>query len=271
MMMLLCCLNTVAENKHALVFGLGKQEDSSWAKINGDKDADYVVAMLKGAGFRDIRVLKNEKATKQNMAQAFIDLAKVCKLGDIVYIHYSGHGQLITDIDGDEAQRWSGKHAQWDESWVPYDAYMTYCAKDRGEKHFTDDEIAGYLSTIKKRIGKKGKIYVAIDSCHSGDATMGTDDEVARGVDAKFNIPRRFGVKQAKTYKEQWVTISACKPFQIAFEQKQPIAGKLTYSLYELGSKIFSMSNAQLQRFLQEYINKHPGRLPQNPVVSGNN
>ena len=28
--------------------------------------------------------------------------------------------------DKDEAMRWTGRHSEWDESWIPYDAYMTY-------------------------------------------------------------------------------------------------------------------------------------------------
>lgn len=268
-MLLLCSLFSVAEGKHALIFGLGRQQDNNWAKINGDKDAIYVRDMLKKCGFRDIRVLTNEKATKQGMAQAFLDLIKVCKKGDIVYIHYSGHGQYMTDLNGDEAERWTGKHAQWDESWIPYDAYMYYSKEDRGEKHFCDDEIAGYLSRIRNRIGSAGNLYVVIDACHSGDATRGDDEECVRGVDKEFIIPRSMNIEQAKPIEERWLTISACKPYQLCFEQKNPTVGKLTYALYLLGNKIFVMSNKQLQTFLDRYMTEHPSRLPQNPVITG--
>ena len=36
---------------------------------------------------------------------------------------------------------------------------------------FTDDEINFYLNAIRKKIGDKGKILVAIDACHSGGTT----------------------------------------------------------------------------------------------------
>lgn len=260
----------VAANKHALIFGLGKQEDPAWTKINGDKDAMLVKEMLYKSGFNDIRVLTNEKATKQRMAQSFLDLTKVCKRGDIVYIHYSGHGQYMTDIDGDEAERWTGRHAQYDEAWIPYDAYMYYGKKDRGEKHFSDDEVANHLTMIRNRIGKSGRIYVVIDACHSGDATMGHYDEPVRGVDVEFTIPRtaaRTAVKHHR--KEQWLTISACKPYQLCFERKNPSAGKLTYAIYLLGDRIFRMSAGQLRTELQDYMNRHPSRLPQTPMVTG--
>lgn len=160
----------------------------------------------------DIATLRNEQATKANMVKAFKQLAARCKQGDIVYIHYSGHGQLMTDLDGDEAMRWTGRHSEWDESWIPYDAYMTYCPQDHGERHFSDDEVAVFLQQIRRRIGSIGQLIVAIDACHSGDATCGDDDECVRGVDIKFNIPRRPGTPSAKPIEEQWLTISACKP-----------------------------------------------------------
>ena len=56
--------------KRALVFGLGQQEDVSWGKINGDKDIDYIVPMLRGAGYSDIVALRNSEATKVAMAEA---------------------------------------------------------------------------------------------------------------------------------------------------------------------------------------------------------
>lgn len=266
---LLCSLSSVAERKHALIFGLGKQEDKNWTKINGDKDAAYVRKMLVGCGFRDIRTLTNERATKQGMAQAFLDLIKVCKKGDIVYIHYSGHGQYMTDLNGDEAERWTGRHSQWDESWIPYDAYMYYSKEDHGEKHFCDDEIAAYLSKIRNRIGSTGSLYVVVDACHSGDATRGDDEECVRGIDKEFVIPRSPNTEQAKPIEERWLTISACKPYQLCFEQKTPVSGKLTYALYLLGDKIFTMSNKQIQSALDKYMAEHPSRLPQNPVVAG--
>ena len=253
----------------ALVFGLGRQADASWAKINGDRDAALVKGMLQRCGFRDIRVLTNAMATKKNMVQAFVNLEKSCRPGDVVYVHYSGHGQYMTDVNGDEAQRWTGRHAQWDESWVPYDAQMLYGAKDRGEKHFCDDEVAKYLSRIRKKIGEKGKLYVVVDACHSGDATCGETDEPVRGVDREFVMPRPQNAKVEAPVKEEWLTVSACKPYQLCFEQKFPVAGKLTYAICLLGKKFFTLTKAQLQAELDAYIQAHPGRLPQNPVVSG--
>ena len=220
-------------------------------------------------GFTDIATLRNEQATKANMVKAFRQLASRCRLGDIVYIHYSGHGQLMTDLDGDEAMRWTGRHSEWDESWIPYDAYMTYCPQDRGERHFSDDEVAQFLQQIRRRIGSKGQLIVAIDACHSGDATCGDDDECVRGVDIKFNIPRQPGTPSAKPIKEQWLTISACKPYQLSSEVKGKRVGKLSYALYTLGKKTMNMSRSTLEKRLADIFSTYESRIRQTPMVTG--
>lgn len=263
--------NANAVGRHALIFGLGKQKDTTWGRINGDKDVNYVEQLLKTMSFTDIRTLKNEKATKAEMVKAFKELAARCKKGDIVYVHYSGHGQLMSDLDGDESKKWQGKnHSNWDESWVPYDAFMHYCKEDRGEKHLSDDEIAVLLAAIRAKIGDKGQMTVVVDACHSGDATCGEMEEGVRGVDVKFVIPSDGSPrKQPTAVEENWLTISACKPFQLAMEMKDLKVGKLTYALFSLGKRAFSMTNEQLEKSLINYMEINKGVLKQTPVVSG--
>lgn len=253
----------------ALVIGLGEYEDTSWAKINGDNDVRYVVKMLEQRGYSDIKNLKNKEATKHGIMTELKNLAKRCESGDCVYIHYSGHGQLMTDLNGDESARWNGWHAQWDESLVPYDAYMTYCPKDRGEKHISDDELAEYLTQIRNAVGSKGEIIVVLDACHSGDATRGELDEVVRGVDSKFSIPKNANAPVANPLPERWLTISACQPYQLCTEIKSKRVGKLTYALYSLGARFFNLGRRDMERYLEDFIKKYEGRLPQTPMVSG--
>ena len=45
---------------------------------------------------------KNTKPTRKNITDAFKNLAKVSEPGDVVFIHFSGHGGKIRDFDGDE-------------------------------------------------------------------------------------------------------------------------------------------------------------------------
>lgn len=254
---------------HALVIGLGQYEDTNWSKINGDNDVSYVVKLLEQCGYTDVKTLKNQNATKNNILSALNNLIGRCNLGDRVYIHYSGHGQLMTDLNGDEATRWDGWHSQWDESIIPYDAYMTYCDKDRGEKHISDDELSYYLTKIRNVVGKKGEIIVVIDACHSGDATMGDMNELIRGVDTKFNIPKVPNAPTVSPLPEQWLTISACQPYQLCTEIKEKRVGKLTFALYSLGRSFFELEKEEMESHLKIFLKKYEGRLPQTPMVSG--
>ena len=250
----------VSVTKRALVIGLGQQEDRSWCKINGDKDVAYVQEILKKAGYKDVSTLINKQATKNRIVAAFKALTSRCQHGDVVYIHFSGHGQQVTDVNGDE---WPDS---LDEAWIPYDAYLTYGEKDKGEKHLIDDEINVLLTGIKNKIGNKGKMLVVVDACHSGDSARGDDDDdgvVTRGVWNEFIIP---GVKKTKSTKapERWLTLSACKDFQLNQEIKDPRVGKLTYALYMSAQKR-EVTFKDIEIFMDQYR----VRLPQTPVLTG--
>lgn len=188
------------QTRRAIVIGIGQQEDKAWGKINGDKDIPYVEEMLKSANFRtsNIKRLMNQQATKAAIVDAFKSLATQSNRGDIVYIHFSGHGQQMKDVNGDEKDG-------LDECWIPYDAYRKPCEKDWGEKHLTDDEVNRYLNVIRDKIGETGKILVVIDACHSGDSTRGEEEEVIRGVEDVFEAIKSFiwGSSSKKTRKRR--------------------------------------------------------------------
>lgn len=251
--------NRAATYKRALVIGLGEQKDRSWAKINGDKDVGYVRQMLSAAGYTDVLTLMNKQATKAAIVSAFKSLASRCRPGDMVYIHFSGHGQQVTDTNGDEILD------NLDESWIPYDAYLAYGPNDHGEKHLLDDEINALLSTIRNKVGKRGKIMVVVDTCHSGDSSRGDDDlgEIVRGASDIFVIPRKAHSKTTMP-KERWLTLSACQDFQLNQELKQPQVGKLTYALFTL-----SKNGRVSMRNIETFMDKHRSRLPQTPVQTG--
>ena len=255
---------TRAESRRALVIGIGQQKDSSWPVIHGDKDVALVTDMLHSHGFTDIRTLVNAAATKEDIVNAFRHLASECSEGDLVYVHFSGHGQWMTDIDGDEPDG-------WDESWIPYDAFKTYCAEDRGERHLCDDEIAVLLGAIRDNVGDSGNIIVVVDACHSGDSTRepqaGKDG--FRGVYEKFIIPGKRG-KKTPRQEERWLTLSACKDYQMNQEHSSG-CGKLTYTLISLQDRLAGLSNADVLVRLDEFMRRKDvrGRYPQTPVMTG--
>ena len=270
---LLLSLSVTSQTKRALVVGLGQQQDKAWNKINGDKDVPIVQGMLKSAGFKSVTTLVNQQATKAGIIGAFKRMAASCKQGDVVYIHYSGHGQQMTDVHNDETDG-------LDECWIPYDAYRKACKTYHGEKHLTDDELNVYLNAIRDKIGAKGKLLVVIDACHSGDGTRGDEDEVVRGVEEVFEAVKSLIIgdndkekvinQKAKQLAERWITLSACKSDQVNIEMKNPAVGKLTYALWmELknGDKI---NNEEFIKRIRKFVNRNTSSRPQQPVLTGN-
>ena len=279
-------LSVTAQTKRALVIGIGEQQDKEWNKINGDKDVPFVQAMLKNAGFKSVTTLVNRKATKVGIVGAFKRMTASCKQGDVVYIHYSGHGQQMTDVHNDERDG-------LDECWIPYDACRKASATYHGEKHLTDDELNVYLNAIRNKIGAKGKLLVVIDACHSGDGTRGDDDDIVRGVEdtlavdslntrglyETFEAIKLFFMgdnskenvinTKAKPLAERWITISACRSDQVNVEMKSPAVGKLTYALWKELKNSDKVNNDEFMRRIRKFVNRNTSSRPQQPEMTG--
>ena len=284
--LLLFSLSVTAQTKRALVIGLGEQQDKAWNKINGDKDVPFVQAMLKNAGFKSVTTLVNRQATKVGIVGAFKRMTASCKYGDVVYIHYSGHGQQMTDVHNDERDG-------LDECWIPYDACRKASATYHGEKHLTDDELNVYLNVIRNKIGARGKLLVVIDACHSGDGTRGDDDEVVRGVEDTLVVDsqnarglyetfemlkslfmgdydkEKIINDKAKPLAERWITISACRSDQVNVEMKSPAVGKLTYALWKELKNSDKVNNDEFMRRIRKFVNRNTSSRPQQPEMTG--
>lgn len=265
LLLMTLCLSSLAGTRRALVIGIGTYEDPAWVRINGDKDVQLVVDMLKLNDFNDITTLTQKEATKSSIVKGFEALTERCAEGDTVYIHFSGHGQRMTDMDGDEEDG-------WDESWIPYDAYRKYCEKDHGERHLCDDEIGVLLMNIRKKIGESGLIAVVVDACHAGDSTRKTvkSGGEVRGVYDNFIIPGKHRVIKRKQQPEKWLTLSSCLDYQL--NQEHPDGhGKLTRVLCSLWPEMRGMDNEALVRMIDAYYQRIDvkGRYPQTPVLTG--
>ena len=252
--------------KRALVIGIGEYPDVDygWHAINGDNDIPLVVDMLQANGFseKNITTLKNEQATFKGITTAIKNLIHKSGEGDVVYIHFSGHGQQITDLDGDEPDG-------FDESWVPYDALQEPTDYYHGERHITDDMLNTWLHQLRKKAGPSGKIVAVSDACHSGTSTRLANDETIRGSYAKFIIHA-----EAKPFSKEksidWISISACSDRecnrQVISEEGNP-CGSLTYALYLLQKELSTLSVTQVLQKLSDKLQPPFVARPQTPKV----
>ncbi len=247
--LLLCAFSLSAKNS-ALLIGIGKYntKNTGWSVIHGNNDVFLLQKKLSTMHFT-IETLVDKNATKANIVSALNRLVATTVAGDIVYIHFSGHGQLIEDVNNDEQE-------DFDQSFVCYDAcfstkYKVGKYKYKGQNHLIDDEIFPLLNQLKQKVGSKGEVIVVFDTCYSGGAdrngkleSSDSDSEVewintTRGTDNEFKLNqtakdflRRIRKPGAYSAKGGRITIiSACESDQRNYECRDRFSGKCYGSL----------------------------------------
>lgn len=213
-----------AATKRALLVGISdygnaKEDPNTWSNISGANDVMLLSPLFCEHGYT-VTSLVDSHATHANITSALMGLAKESKKGDIVYIHFSMHGQPFEDLNGDEEDG-------WDEALIPVDAQMLYAeGVYEGKNHLLDDELEVYFNDIRSKLGPEGQLVVILDACHSGTASRGDDDHI-RGIREGFSrsgkvyTPDR--TKEANDYfvvateKEQSpvMFIEACRSYQV--------------------------------------------------------
>ena len=249
-LILIFCSLTAAATSRALIIGVGDYPaERGWHKINGDKDVPLVTDLLLRNGFerQHIATLVNEQATKTNILRAFHSIAKNAERGDVIYIHFSGHGQRITDLNGDE----KGADKGWDEAWIPYDASKEYQQDVYwGQNHLVDDELNTYLTRLRRKVGKEGRIVVVADACHSSGGTRASADTISeeywieRGTTDYFILPPSLEIPVESANTEDWIFFSACLSSQTNYEYRGN--GSLTYALCQLPNPLSAYTADEL-------------------------
>lgn len=265
-LLMLGVLTNVGAHRYALVIGIGDYPaNSGWHKINGDKDIPLVDEMLTVNGFTKSNIveLKNQQATCAAICREFESLIAKSQKGDDVYIHFSGHGQQITDLNGDEEDN-------YDEAWIPYDAQFAYAkGKYEGQNHIIDDQLNQYLHRIREKVDATGKIVVVVDACHSGGASRAeeedTEEYVIRGTSDKFIIPTLNKETSVTLFPIEWTMISACKDYQNNHEYKSN--GSLTYALYQQRANFSTLSAEQIHQKVESCIQNIIRFFTQTPVL----
>ena len=271
-----------SQSKRAFMVGISDYtsnqylaDDKGWNDIHGENDVNLLVPTLKKQGF-SIQKLCNRGATAKNIRKSFISFSEKCKSGDIVYLHFSCHGQPFEDYDGDESDG-------WDEALVPFDALKEYQqGKYSGENHITDDELNTYLKTIRNRVGPKGFVYVVIDACHAGSSYRGEEDEdsvIIRGTDKGFSksskqyaprIDKRGKIKVEKSANMANICIlEACRSYQVNSEIRADgkYYGSLSYYVNKTLKSIKLDKSISWTEKVAALMNQDIRLVRQNPVV----
>jgi hypothetical protein len=162
----------------------------------------------------------------ENAKQEYNRNGKDRDKGALIVFHFSGHGSQIKDQDGDEKD--DGK----DETILPYD---TRDAANR-VTDITDDELNDLLVELTQYTAN---VVMILDSCHSGTASRGDEDRLAREADEdnRVNTYVRKSNVSEEAMADKYVLISGSLSSQRSYERpvKQTSRGKadglLTYYL----------------------------------------
>ena len=228
-----------AQRKRAFMVGISHYDTAltgyQWNNINGVEDINLLSPILKKQGFY-LTTLLDEQATYQNINNQLSTFTNQTKKGDIVYLHFSAHGQPVEDINGDEEDG-------WDESIIPIDAYKNYKkGVYEGKKHLLDDQLNTYIKKLRTKIGTTGFLYVVIDACHAGTSSR-ANDETVRGTKVGFtynnkvfkpSTQKKSHYKVEATPKMSHVMyLEACRPEQVNMEikVKDKRYGPLSYNI----------------------------------------
>jgi hypothetical protein len=222
--------------KYALLIGIDDYTNTEFVSLRGAKNDVQLMADLLTTRFgfpkKNILTLLDQEATHTGIAQAFAELKNVIQTGEMVYIHYSGHGSRVPDLNHDE-RTVQGK--QMDSTWVPYgsrtkrpsDADISkmafnalpdsgaYTSRDN-DYDIIDDEINIWLCALSE---KTDRIVFVSDSCHSGTVTRGSDAMKTRGIAPDKRIHPR-GKLSGAAAPIAGVRITACRDNEKAKEYK---------------------------------------------------
>ena len=228
-----------AQRKRAFMVGISHYDTAltgyQWNNINGTNDVQLLSPILKKQGFY-LNTLIDEQATYQNIISQLSSFIRKTKKGDIVYLHFSTHGQPVEDLNGDEADG-------WDEAIVPIDAYKIYKKGSyEGKRHLLDDQLNEFVKRLREKVGPKGFLYVVIDACHAGTSSR-ANDETVRGTKVGFTYNNKVfkpSVQKKSHYKvdasskmSHVMFLEACRPDQVNMEikVKDRRYGPLSYNI----------------------------------------
>ena len=243
----------VAQRKRAFLVGISHYDTAhtgyQWNNINGVEDINLLNPVLQKQGF-STATLSDGQATFDNIVRQITQLTNKTKKGDVVYLHFSTHGQPVEDLNGDEEDG-------WDESIVPIDAYKIYKKGIyEGQKHLTDDLLNKYIKKLREKIGPTGFLYVVIDACHAGTSSR-ANDETTRGTHVGFthnnkvfkpsiNKKSHYHI-EASAKMSNVLFIEACRSDQVNTEIK--VDGKrfgpLSYNIAQVLSSFMLTTNAK--------------------------
>ena len=170
-------------HKLALLVGIstyerGGQQPPDWWNLDCENDVTQMKQVLETRfGFADKNITTlttKDQTTRESILAAFRQLIDKAQPGDVVWFHYSGHGQQVPELQ--EGQELNGL----DSSLIPSNYIDQHAGtvdpathKPIGNINIRGTEMAELLNALKAKVGTAGSITLSIDCCFAGSATRG--------------------------------------------------------------------------------------------------
>ena len=194
-------------------------------------------------GFQ-ISMFKDAEVTRSRFIKEVVSAIAYINPGDVLLVHYSGHGTKVTDVNGDEKDG-------YDEALYLYDGTVI------------DDDI-GYAL---KSIPDGATVVLMFDSCFSGTVTRTLKNQ--NRFIPNPNIDST-AVKRIRIPKEEmkWIVFSGCQEDQTSADAtfNGRFNGAFTY--YSLKALKPNMTYAQWIVEINKYLPS--GAFDQCPTLEGN-
>lgn len=210
----LCCTSAAATTAagppnriHALLIGEWAYSDAGLPDLNGPRNDIALMHDLLATrfGVQESAIATLSNPTHSQLQKAFQDLALRVQPGDIVYIHYSGHGSTAPDKADPRGE---------DQTWVPHGARVAG-ATGLDSMDVLDKEIALWLKPLYDRT--PDVVFVS-DSCHSATVSRGESRRGVRQVEAQGTPHPLLATIERVPAPATGVRIGAARDFESAVE-----------------------------------------------------
>lgn len=224
----------------ALLFGINDYPGSG-NDLNGCiNDLNLVEGTL--IGFQ-IRRFENSQVTVKN----FLEQVKYAILhslqGDVIYIHYSGHGTYVEDYNGDELDG-------YDEALYLYDGALI------------DDDLNKVLQLIPEGV----TVVLLLDSCFSGTATR--NPHKVRFMPPKFERKEYVRIKRGWYEDMKWIVLSGCGENQTSADALIDGTYNGAFTYFAMHTLVGTMTYKTWHEKISEFL---PSRdFEQAPTLEGN-
>jgi hypothetical protein len=257
-----------APKRHALLIGINEYGGGRISSLKGCHNDVRLVRELLTNRFEfasdDIRVLLDGQATHTEIIREIAALTERVEQGDIVYIHFSGHGSRTPDASDNNRLR---------PTLIPYGARST---TDQANSLDNYDILSDRLKVTVARISEiTDNIVFVSDSCHSGTITRGTNDPdvlATRSVpddsrphpDIVENVPDNV----------TWVSVASCGTTELAREyigDDREFYGAFTWFWVRALQSSSSGDTWQMVADRTKAMMWNAGLRSQTPVIPGDN